>query len=152
LERLFEMRDQQRALRGKGRAIVPGDDLPWETNAQGIQKWYMHPDMSENSLHSLLLFVQKLPPGGRSGKQRTQGGIVGYVWAGRGYTLLDGVRFDWEEGDVLNLPVRTEGIVVQHVNTDPREEARIIFAEPNTLDALGVDRGSGFEQVEEAPR
>jgi gentisate 1,2-dioxygenase len=151
LERLFQIRDQQRQRWRGGREIVRGGDLPWEQNRMGKQKWYMHPDMTENALNSLLVWIQELPPGGRSGKQKTQGGTIGYIWKGRGYTSIDGVRFDWEEGDVLNLPVRTDGLVVQHVNLDPNDVARIVFTEPNHIESLGVDRGCGFEQVEEAP-
>lgn len=151
LERLFEIRDEQRKVRSAGQTIVHFADLPWEKNRQGIQKWYMHPDMLENCLNSLLVYVQELPPGGRSGKQKTQGGHIGVVWEGRGYTLVDGVRHEWSKHDVLNFPVRTQGLVLQHVNLDGEKPARLIFAEPNTIESLGVDRGCGFEQIEDAP-
>jgi gentisate 1,2-dioxygenase len=152
LERLLEIRDQQRSVRRNGRTIVPGDEIPWEWNRQGKQKWYMHPDMTENCLNTLMFYVQELPPNGRSGKQKSQGGQAGVVIEGHGYTLVDGVRHDWEKHDVLNFPVRTEGIVVQHVNLDAEKPALLAFVEPNTVDALGVDRGCGFEQIEDAPR
>ncbi|HXP92028.1 MAG TPA: hypothetical protein VN905_01040, partial [Candidatus Binatia bacterium] len=152
LERLLEIRDQQRAIRRSGRTVARGDEIPWEWNHQGKQKWYMHPDMTENCLNTLMFYVQELPPGGRSGKQKSQGGQAGVVLEGRGYTLVDGVRHDWEKHDVLNFPVRTEGIVVQHVNLDPDSVALLAFVEPNTVDSLGVDRGCGFEQIEDAPR
>jgi gentisate 1,2-dioxygenase len=99
----------------------------------------------------LLVHVQEIPPGGRTGKQKSQGGQIGVVWEGRGYSLVDGVRHDWEQHDVLNFPVRTPGIVLQHVNTDMKAPARIIFCEPNVIGSLGIDRGCGFEQVEDAP-
>jgi hypothetical protein len=51
----------------------------------------------------------------------------------------------------LNLPVRTNGIIVQHVNPDPKVAARLAFIEPNLAAALGIDRGCGFEQLEDAP-
>ena len=68
---------------------------------------------------------------------------------GFGYTLVDDERHDWTAGDVLNLPVRTEGITVQHVNLDEDEPARLVLTEPNLLDALGVDRGCGFHVLAE---
>lgn len=152
LDRILEIRDEQRALRRNGKAIAAGDELPWEMNRQGKQKWYMHPDMTENCLNSMLFFVQELPPGGRSGKLKSQGGQVAVIWEGRGYTLVDGVRHDWEQHDVLNFPVRTDGIVVQHFNSDPKEPARLICCEPNIIEPLGMDRGCGFEQIEDAPQ
>jgi len=151
-DRILEIRDQQREQKKTGRVIVPFKDLPWEENRQGKMKWYMHPDIKNNSLNQFLFWVQEIPPGGRTGKQQSQGGQVGFIWRGKGYTLIDGVRHEWEKDDLLNLPVRTNGIVVQHVNTDLKEVARIMFIEPNLAFALGIDRGSGFEQLEDAPK
>jgi gentisate 1,2-dioxygenase len=151
LDRIFELRDEQRALRRGGKTIAKGDELPWEQNRHGKMKWYMHPDMTDNCLNTLIFYVQELPPAGRSGKQKSQGGQTGVVWEGRGYTLVDGVRHDWEKHDVFSFPVRTAGITVQHVNLDTEKPALLAFCEPNTYDALGVDRGCGFEQIEDAP-
>jgi gentisate 1,2-dioxygenase len=150
-DRLLLLRDQQREARKAGRVIVHFKDLPWEQNRQGKMKWYMHPEMAENSLNGYLFWVQEIAPGGRSGKQKMQGGQVAFIWNGSGYTLIDGVRHDWKKHDVLNLPVRTNGIIVQHVNPDPKEPVRIAFIEPSLAAALGVDRGCGFEQLEDAP-
>jgi gentisate 1,2-dioxygenase len=149
LQRLFQIRDDQRARYQAGRSVVRGRELPWEDNALGRQKWYMHPDMTENALSSLLFWVQEIPPGEESGTLHYQGGTVGYVWAGRGYTYVDDVRHDWEAGDVLNLPVRTAGITVRHGNSGT-VPARVLFTEPDHIAALGVDRGCGFEVVNPA--
>ena len=148
LNRLIDLRDGQRKRYAAGRSVVRGADLPWEQNALGKQKWYMHPDMTENSLSSLLFWVQELAPGESSGRLRYQGGTVGYVWAGRGYTLIDEERYDWAKCDVLNFPVRTEGITIQHFNLDNEEPARLVFTEPDLLQALGVDRGCGFHLLD----
>jgi hypothetical protein len=45
------------------------------------------------------------------------------------------------------IPVRTDGITIQHVNLDQSEPARLVFTEPNLLEALGLDRGCGFEVI-----
>jgi hypothetical protein len=73
------------------------------------------------------------------------------VLEGRGYTTIDGVKHRWEAGDVLNLPVRKKGIIVQHVNEQSDKPAKFVAAEPNFFACTGVDRGSGFEQIDEAP-
>jgi gentisate 1,2-dioxygenase len=73
------------------------------------------------------------------------------ILEGRGYTLVDGVKHEWEEGDVLNLPLRAKGIVVQHFNTDPVKTARFVATEPNWTECTFVDRGAGYEQLEDAP-
>ena len=65
--------------------------------------------------------------------------------------MLDGVKHHWQAGDVLNLPLRGNGIIVQHFNADPDKPARFVAAEPNWFECASVDRGSGFEQLEDAP-
>ncbi len=151
LEWLFDLRDRQRELRAKATWLVKGNSLAWEHNRQGKMKWYLHPALDDTVIRTLIVWVQEIPAGGRTGIQRTPGGTVLYVLRGRGYTLLDGVRHDWEAEDCLNLPIRTEGVAVQHVNLDPHEPAQFIGVDLNLVDTLGVDRGVVFEQVEAAP-
>jgi hypothetical protein len=73
------------------------------------------------------------------------------ITEGRGYTMIDGVKHAWKAGDVLNLPLRADGIIVQHFNSDPDQPAKFVAAEPNWLECVTVDRGCGFEQLEDAP-
>ncbi|HWF93712.1 MAG TPA: hypothetical protein VG291_02005, partial [Xanthobacteraceae bacterium] len=54
-------------------------------------------------------------------------------------------------GDVLNLPTRRDGIVVQHFNDNPGEPAAFLAVEPNLFAATSVDRGCGFELMEPSP-
>jgi hypothetical protein len=65
--------------------------------------------------------------------------------------MMDGVKYAWEAGDILNLPLREDGIVVQHVNDSDTETVRFIAVEANWFACTGVDRGSGFEQIEDSP-
>jgi len=131
--------------------VVDGEDLPWEVNELGMMKWYLHPLIEDTGIHSLIIYVQKLPPQSRSGRLRLQGGQAIYIVEGSGYTTLDGVKFFWQEGDVLQIPLRWNGVIFQHFNSDPNREAILICAEPNYVHSLGVDRGSGFEVLESAP-
>src|ERR1700719_2851203 len=55
----------------------------------------------------------------RSGKHRHQGGLVIYVLEGRGYSVVDGERKDWEKGDLVLLPMKPGGVVHQHFNLNP---------------------------------
>jgi hypothetical protein len=148
---LLALRDRQRAERKDGMQVLKRRDLPLESNRQGLMRWYMHPEIKDTVLSTYLCFEQEIPPGGRTGRLKFQGGQVIYVIAGRGYTLLDGVKHPWEEGAVINLPLRRGGIVVQHFNDDPETPARFLAVEPNLYACTSVDRGSGFEQLEDAP-
>jgi len=148
---LFALRDRQREQLKTAIQCVRGADLPLETNSQGLMRWYLHPDIDDTVLKTFLFYKQEIPPGSRSGRLRFQGGQVMFILEGKGHTLIDGVKHPWQAGDVVNLPIRTEGIVTQHVNDDPNEWAKFLAAEPNWLDCTTVDRGSGFEQIEPAP-
>ena len=147
-DELIALRDRQRERAKGGVQVVRGDALAQESNPQGLMRWYMHPAIENTILNTLLFFEQELPPLSRSGRLKFQGGQVIYILAGKGYTLVDGVKHPWKAGDVLNLPVRRDGIVVQHVNDDRETTAKFLACEPNFVDAAGVDRGSGFELLE----
>lgn len=148
---IFDLRDEQRAQRKNGIQVIKEADLPLEMNRQGQMRWYMHPDIKDTILSTYLVFSQEIEPGGRSGRLRFGGDQIIYVIEGEGHTLLDGVKHSWKAGDVLNLPLRKAGIVVQHFNTGAEVRVKLIVVEPNFLACAGVDRHSGFEQLENAP-
>ena len=150
-DELLKMRDEQREQRKNGLQVIRGATLPQEVNRQGLMRWYMHPAIKDTILSTHLFFEQEIPPGSRTGRLKFQGEQVMYILEGRGYTVLDGVKHSWKAGDVVNLPLRKQGIVIQHFNEDPEKPVKFVAAEPNLFACAGVDRGSGFEQIEDAP-
>lgn len=150
-DELLKLRDEQREHRKNALMVIKGSQLPQEINRQGLMRWYMHPAIKDTILNTHLFFEQEIPPGSRSGMLKFQGEQVIYILEGKGYTLIDGVKHHWEAGDVLNLPLRKHGIIVQHFNEDANAPAKFVAAEPNLFACTSVDRGSGFEQIEDAP-
>jgi hypothetical protein len=150
-DELIKLRDLQREQRKNGIQVIEEDELPLENNRQGLIRWYMHPSITDTVLTTLFFFHQEIPPGSRSGRLKFQGGQVILIIEGKGYTTIDGVKYVWEAGDVLNLPIRNDGIIVQHFNTDDQKPAKFVAAEPNWFACVGVDRGCGFELLEESP-
>jgi len=148
---LLAIRDEQRVQIRTGIQVVKEGDLPLESNRQGLMRWYMHPSIKDTALSTMIFYQQEIPPGSRSGRVKFQGGQVMLILEGKGYTVIDGVKHSWEAGDVLNLPLRPRGIIVQHFNTDPNVTVKFVATEPNWTDCTFVDRGSGFEQLEDAP-
>jgi hypothetical protein len=148
---LLDMRDRQREERKDGLQVVKEKDLPLETNAQGQMRWYMHPNLHDTVVNMMMVYQQEIPPGSRSGRLKFQGGQIIMILEGSGYTSIDGVKHQWKKGDVLNLPLRDEGLIVQHFNTDATVTAKFLAVEPNWFECTSVDRGCGFEQLEEAP-
>lgn len=150
-DELLAMRDRQREQRKNGVMVIKGSSLPQEINRQGLMRWYLHPAITDTILNTHMFFEQEIPPGSRSGRLKFQGEQVMYILEGKGYTLIDGVKHHWKAGDVVNLPLRKLGIVIQHVNEDPDLRAIFVATEPNLFACTSVDRGSGFEQIEDAP-
>jgi len=150
-EELLKLRDRQREQTRNGIQVIKESELPLEVSRQGLLRWYLHPAIKDTCLSVLLFYQQEIPPGSRSGRLKFQGGQVMMITEGRGYTTIDGVKHPWKAGDVLNLPLRGDGIIVQHFNADPNNPAKFVAVEPNWLEGITVDRGCGFEQLEDAP-
>ena len=150
-QELIELRDKERERIANSSVCVNGRALPLEVNPQGMLKWYMHPAIDSTAHKFLIFYTQEIPAASRSGKQRSQGGVVFVVVEGAGYTVIDGERYDWKKNDVLQLPIKPDGVVFQHFNGSDKEPALLIAAEPNLIATTGVDRACGFEQLEAAP-
>lgn len=150
LEALIQLRDRYRRQAERGIKIVRGEDLPWEINRQGKMRWYMHPAKNDTAIRSLVVYMQEIEPGGRSGKQASPGGIVHYMLEGKGHVVVNGKKHSWTKGDCVGLPVLSRPVEYQFFNTDRKRAARYIAATPNLFEVLGVDMGSRFEQLEAA--
>jgi hypothetical protein len=150
-DNLLAIRDRQREQYRNGIQVIKEAELPLEVSRQGLMRWYLHPAIKDTCLSVLLFFQQEIPPGSRSGRLKFQGGQVMMITEGRGYTTIDGVKHPWKAGDVVNLPLRADGIIVQHFNADQEQPARFVAVEPNWVEGVSVDRGCGFEQLEDAP-
>jgi gentisate 1,2-dioxygenase len=149
-DELMDLRDKQRQ-RQKGLFVVKGSQIPKEVNRHGIMQWYMHPGLTDVSLNTKLFYVQHIPPGSKSGRQHHPGGKIFYVWKGRGHTVMDGVRYNWVAGELIQIPLRKTGSTYQHFNDSDEEDAQIVAVEPNYIDALGLDKGSSYEEIENSP-
>src|SRR5215208_1968110 len=148
---LLAIRDRQREQYRHGIQIIKESELPLEVSRQGLLRWYLHPAIKDTCLSVLMFFQQEIPPGSRSGRLKFQGGQVMMITEGRGYTVIDGVKHPWKAGDVVNLPLRANGIIVQHFNADQQQPAKFVAVEPNWVEGVSMDRGCGFEQLEDAP-
>jgi gentisate 1,2-dioxygenase len=149
-DELMELAEKQRE-RSKGLFVVKGSDIPVENNRHGLMQWYMHPNLTDVSLNTKLFYVQHIPPGSKSGRQHHPGGKIFYFWEGKGHTMLDGVRYDWVAGELIQLPLRREGVTYQHFNDSDDVTAMILAVEANFVDALGLDKGSRYEEIENSP-
>jgi quercetin dioxygenase-like cupin family protein len=124
--------------------VVKGEEQDWEWTRQGRLKWMVHPDIV-NSARRVWLYLQDIPAGSRSGKHRHAAEEQVYVIEGRGYDIHDGERWNWQKGDIINIPRMVEH---QHFNAEAGEPALLFHSMPSLATDLGL---GGIEQIEDAP-
>lgn len=112
----------------KGKRIIKGNKLPWQVAKQGILRFY-HTEPQNNwglGLETLRLFVHEIRT--HSGRHKHQGGFCLFVLVGKGYTVVDGTRCDWSEGDLILLPFKKGGVEHQHYNIDSKPSRWLAFS------------------------
>lgn len=114
----------------KGKKLIKGKELPWIQNPNGIIRRYCHPLMRGYALDTIYMFVHEIRT--HSGKHVHQGGLGLFVLAGKGYTVVDGVRHDWGVGDLILLPVKQGGCEHQHFNVN-NQPSRWLALIPTSL-------------------
>ena len=72
---------------------------------------------------SMLAGFQWIEPGEKGEGHRHTFASIYYIVEGRGYTVADGSRIDWEQGDVLSLPAWADH---ENVNLDPDRPAILL--------------------------
>jgi quercetin dioxygenase-like cupin family protein len=149
-DKLIELRNLQRTRLQQGTWLIRGEELPWELNEHGKMQWYLHPCIAYSSVQTNIFYKQEIPVGSRSGLQKHGGDIVFYILQGEGYTEVNGVKHHWKKNDVMTLPLFPEGVVYRHVNTGS-EPIVFIGMERNFVHSVGVDRQSGFEEMQPCP-
>ena len=149
-DRLIAFRDLQGRRLAQTTFIIRGDELPWELNAHGKMQWYLHPYIAYTALQTHIFYRQEISAGSRSGVQRHGGDAIFYILQGEGYTEVDSVRHLWKGGDVMTLPIFSNGVVYRHVNTG-KTPVRLICMERNLVHTTGVDRQSSFEELQPCP-
>jgi mannose-6-phosphate isomerase-like protein (cupin superfamily) len=115
--------DKDRAERQRvGRIVLRLEDCPQEQTRQGLLRPYLDPFViTDTPLKHWAVFTHEVRT--KSGKHRHQGGLIIYVIDGKGYSVVDGERVEWEKGDLVLLPLRRDGVEHQHFNSDPAKPA-----------------------------
>ncbi len=111
-------RKQFTELQATGQVVIREEDRQWEQSKQGRLKYYAHPTLQNAKyvLRDWSIFKHDIKK--HSGKHKHQGGLVIFCLEGKGYSVVDGVRHDWEKGDLLLLPCKPGGVEHQHFNLE----------------------------------
>ena len=100
----------------------------------------------------MIFFQQEIPPGSRSGRIKFQGGQVIMILEGQGYTV------DRRRQAHLGSRRRAQPAAARRAASScststpiPNVTVKFVATEPNWIEGTFVDRGCGFEQLEDAP-
>ena len=140
----------RRALTGD--IVMRRDHMSQQATRQGLLRNFlsMFEEPSDRTARSAIqgwsVFTHDIKK--HSGMHRHQGGLVIYVVSGRGHTIVEGERVDWEAGDVILLPIIPGGVAHQHFNDEdddgtPVQWVAFVYRPMN--DAIG----SYMEQITE---
>jgi gentisate 1,2-dioxygenase len=123
----YNLREELTRLRKLPR-VIKGKDLVFKWGPQ-----YFNADiLTPKDKRSQVLFAHFVvfAPGGKSQKHGHMNEAMFYVLDGKGHEIHDGVRHDWEAGDVV---VVKNACVHQHFNDDPNRPARAIIIKSKPL-------------------
>lgn len=98
---------------------------------------YVNPDTGGSVFPTMACWIQMIRPGVRTKAHRQTSSAVYHVFAGRGYSVVAGKRFEWGQGDFFVVPPWT-----WHEHANPTGEPAILFSVQDipALRALGLYR------------
>lgn len=95
---------------------------------------YTNPFTGGHVLPTMACYIQALTPGMHTDAHRHTTSAVYHVVRGRGTSIIDGQRIDWQERDTFALP---GWAVHEHLNTSDEPAILFSFTDDPTLRALG---------------
>ncbi len=140
----YSLREELKRIRKVPR-VIKGKDLKFKKGPQFYNVDILTP--KEKITQVLYAHYIVIAPGGKSDKHGHMNEAMFYILDGKGHEIHDGVRYDWEAGDVV---VVENSCVHQHFNDDPNRPARalVIKSKPLYLFMNMIMQ----EVVEEAPK
>ena len=114
-ERTLKYRREQAERNAHGPIVIKKSERPVFMARQGRLRFFLDPGFyTEVPLLHWRVFTHEIRT--KSGRHRHQGGLVIYVLDGKGYSIVEGERIDWEKGDLVLLPLNPNEVEHQHFN------------------------------------
>ncbi len=132
----FKWEKTEKALNDleKSGDFCPYDDVALE---------YINPLSGEPVMRTFSCWIQMIRPNIHTKAHREVCSTVYYVFEGSGYSIIDGVKFEWEKGDLFVIP---NWACHEHVN--PTKEKALLFSinDRPTLELLDKYRMEPFKE------
>lgn len=123
----YNLKDELTRLRSMPR-VIKGSEMKFTDGPQSFSKHFVEPvDGLTQTLH---VHLEEYAPGGRTQKHGHVNEAAFYILDGTGYEIHDGIRYDWDAGDVA---IVHNNCVHQHFNKDPLKPARALVIKPKPM-------------------
>lgn len=144
----YEIALQARAdfiARAQKPPVIHDSDREWKLYRQGYVKIFLLPAaFPDTMLQQWWVFIHDVKS---SGKHRHQGGLVLFVLEGAGASEVDGEIVEWEEGDMVLLPLKKNGVEHRHYTRGDNPAKWIAFIHEPTWDLVS----SELTQIDASP-
>lgn len=109
------MKAERFRLKAQGKRVIREEECEWEQTRHAFTMRYIwSANWDRVATPGWLVFRQRIFT--KNGRHIHQGGIGLLALEGLGSTSVDGVRHDWEAGDLVMLPIKPGGVDHQHFN------------------------------------
>lgn len=109
----------------------------------GVMMRYVNPVTGGHVMTTMGAAIQMLMPGQSTRAHRHTGSIVYQVAKGAGYSIINGVRFEWEEKDIFCVP---SWMWHEHGNASGQEDACLFsFNDLPVIEKLGFYREEALQ-------
>lgn len=103
---------------------------------------YINPSTGETANPTIAAWMQKLPSGFRSKAHRHTNSTIYHAFKGSGYTVINGVRFDWSKGDYFTIP---NWAWHEHVVTSSEDAYLFSVSDRPIMEKLYVQQEQAYE-------
>ena len=124
----YKWEETERALNNLAQVDAsPFDDVALE---------YTNPHTGGPVMQSFACWIQLLRPGVHTQAHRHTGSTIYHVFEGKGETIINGVRFAWEQGDMVVVP---SWAFHEHLNAS-KDQRAILFSMHDTPLLLAMNK------------
>jgi len=133
--------EESERKRRASRLVIHEDELAWVETEQDARAALLIAPQTGFSTYGSVSMLSEIPPGHHSGK-RKHGEEVVFILAGTGFSVVDGVRYDWRPGTMVAIAF---GHVHQHFNTGDDTVRYISVLSPYLEHFAGLSRFTQYE-------
>ncbi|BAB05721.1 cupin domain-containing protein [Halalkalibacterium halodurans] len=111
---------------------------------------FINPSTGQTANPTIAAWMQLLPTGFHSKAHRHTNSAIYHVYKGEGYTVIDGIRYDWSEGDYFVVP---NWAWHEHVNLSTKEALLFSTNDLPIMEMLGLQqeevypRNQGYQEI-----